>query len=65
VPVLFVWGSEDWARPSERLHDESLVSGAAAVTIAGGGHFLPLDKPDAVISHLKNIANQSRSETSA
>jgi len=54
VPVLFVWGSEDWAQPSERQHDQSLVAGAAAATIAGGGHFLPLDRPDAVISHLKD-----------
>ncbi len=54
VPVLFVWGSQDWARPSERQHDQSLVSGAAAVTVAGGGHFLPLDRPDAVISNVKD-----------
>ena len=65
TPVLFVWASEDWARPSERRHDESLVPGAATVTIAGGGHFLPLDKPDAVIARLKNLAGQSSSETSA
>jgi pimeloyl-ACP methyl ester carboxylesterase len=57
TPVLFVWASEDWARPSERRHDESLVPGAAAVTIAGGGHFLPLDKPEAVISHLNDFAS--------
>ena len=59
APVLVVWGSDDWARPSERRHDEGLVPGAAAVTIAGGGHFLPLDKPDAVISHLKNFAGHA------
>ena len=35
------------------------MPGAAAVTIAGGGHFLPLDKPDAVISHLKNFAGHA------
>ena len=69
VPVLFVWGSQDWARPSERRYDESLVPGAATVTIAGGGHFLPLDKPDAVIARLRtspvNRHRKRRHRTSA
>jgi len=52
LPALFVWGSDDWARPTERRHDEGLVPGARAVTIAGAGHFLPLDKPDAAITEL-------------
>jgi pimeloyl-ACP methyl ester carboxylesterase len=60
VPVVFIWGSEDWARSSERQHDQSLVPGAQAVTVAGGGHFLPLNKPEAVISHLKDFAIRSR-----
>jgi pimeloyl-ACP methyl ester carboxylesterase len=53
VPALIVWGGEDWARPAERQHDQDLVPGAKAETIAGGGHFLPLDKPEAVIAALK------------
>jgi len=59
LPVLFIWGSQDWARPSERQRDQSLVPGAGTVTVAGGGHFLPLDKPEAVISYLKDFATQS------
>lgn len=55
IPVLFIWGSEDWARPSEREHDRELVPGAKMVTVDGGGHFLVLDRPQAVISHMKDF----------
>ena len=55
IPVLFIWGSQDWARPAEREHDRDLVPGAKMVTVDGGGHFLVLDKPQEVISHLKDF----------
>src|SRR5262245_59237411 len=25
VPVLLIWGDQDWARPSERAHDQALL----------------------------------------
>ena len=45
VPVLLVWGDRDWARPSEREHDRTLIPGAQMVVVEGGGHFLALDRP--------------------
>jgi pimeloyl-ACP methyl ester carboxylesterase len=59
VPVRLVWGDKDWARPSEREHDRSLLSGAQMVTVENGGHFLSLDRPDAVIEQLKTAASSS------
>jgi pimeloyl-ACP methyl ester carboxylesterase len=53
VPVRLVWGAEDWARPDEREHERSLIPGVETVTIENGGHFLPLDRPDAVIDQIK------------
>ena len=53
VPVRLIWGDQDWARPSEREHDHSLLPGAQMVTVEQGGHFLPLDRPDAVIEQIK------------
>ena len=44
-PVLLVWGAQDWARPSEREHDRTLIPSADMTTIEHGGHFLPLDRP--------------------
>ena len=55
VPVLFLWGSQDWARPDEREHDRRLVPGADMVTVEHAGHFLPLDRPDEVIRHLREF----------
>jgi pimeloyl-ACP methyl ester carboxylesterase len=52
IPVLFLWGEKDWAKPAERAHDRDLVPEAEMVTIERGGHFLSLDRPDAIISHL-------------
>jgi len=52
VPVLLIWGDRDWARPSEREHDHNLIPGVRTVSVKQGGHFLPLDRPDAVTRHL-------------
>jgi pimeloyl-ACP methyl ester carboxylesterase len=45
MPVLLVWGDQDWSTLSERDRDLSLVAGAQAATVENGGHFLPLDRP--------------------
>ncbi len=55
VPVRLIWGDKDWARSSEREHDRSLLAGAQMVTAEHGGHFLPLDRPDAVIEQIKTL----------
>jgi pimeloyl-ACP methyl ester carboxylesterase len=52
IPVLLLWGDRDWSRPDEREHDRQIVPGAKMATVEDGGHFLPLDRPDAVIDHL-------------
>jgi pimeloyl-ACP methyl ester carboxylesterase len=56
VPVRLIWGDKDWARSSEREHDRSLLPGAQMVTVEHGGHFLPLDRPDAEIEQIKTLA---------
>jgi len=52
IPVLLLWGDRDWSRPDEREHDRQIVPGAGMATVENGGHFLPLDRPDAVIEYL-------------
>src|SRR3974390_2590527 len=52
IPVLLLWGDRDWSRPDEREHDKQIVPSAKMATVEDGGHFLPLDRPDAVIEHL-------------
>jgi pimeloyl-ACP methyl ester carboxylesterase len=45
VPVLLIWGDQDWAGPPERDHDRTLIPGVEMITMQNGGHFLPLDRP--------------------
>ena len=45
VPVCLVWGEQDWANPAERDQDHRLLPGSQVTTVANGGHFLPLDRP--------------------
>ena len=52
---VFELCSEDWAEPHEREHDRDLVPGAKMVMVAGGRHFLALDRPQAVVSHVKDF----------
>lgn len=52
IPVLFLWGAQDWARVDERQQDCQLVPGAEMMTVEGAGHFMPLDRPDEVIKQL-------------
>jgi pimeloyl-ACP methyl ester carboxylesterase len=45
VPVLLVWGEEDWAPPDERERTRALIPRAVVETVRNGNHFLPLDRP--------------------
>jgi pimeloyl-ACP methyl ester carboxylesterase len=56
IPVLLIWGEADWAREAERERDQRLIPGARMITVRRGGHFLPLDRPDAVIEELSATA---------
>ena len=55
VPVRLIWGEKDWATATEREHDRGLIPAAQMVTVENGGHFLPLDRPDAVIEHIRAL----------
>ncbi len=45
VPALLVYGGRDWSLPSEREATKRDVARARAEEIAGGNHFLSLDRP--------------------
>jgi pimeloyl-ACP methyl ester carboxylesterase len=45
VPVLLVYGEEDWAPPVERERTRSLIPNVTTETIRNGNHFLSLDRP--------------------
>lgn len=45
VPVLLVYGDKDWSRIAERERTRASIPNVVMRTIEGGGHFLPLDRP--------------------
>lgn len=44
VPVLLVYGEQDWAPPGDRERTRSLIPGVTMETVRNGGHFLSLDR---------------------
>lgn len=56
VPVLLLWGDEDWSKPAERTHDAGLIPNVQVTTIKHGGHFLPFDRPREVIDAIIGFA---------
>ena len=60
VPVTLVWGDKDWATPEERKNHNHLAGPSRAVTIDHGGHFLPLDRSEAVIEAISRDEGLSR-----
>lgn len=45
VPVLLAYGENDWSKPEERKATQQQIPGSRIETIAGGNHFLSLDRP--------------------
>ena len=59
IPILLIWGDQDWARPVEREHDRMLIPGVEMTTVKGGGHFLPLDRPRELTEAIIRFAARS------
>ena len=45
VPVLLVYGDQDWAPPAERKGTRSLIPNVRTEIVPNGNHFLSLDHP--------------------
>jgi len=56
VPVSLVYGEYDWSRETERLACRDLVPGAQLETVETAGHLMSLDRPGAVIDHVRAAA---------
>jgi len=58
VPVLLLYGDRDWSRREERQQTLSEIPDARLVTVENGGHFLPLDQPEAVVQNIRAFAHE-------
>jgi pimeloyl-ACP methyl ester carboxylesterase len=45
VPVLLIYGDQDWAPPVERERTRSLIPNVSTEIVPNGNHFLSLDRP--------------------
>jgi len=62
VPVLLIWGDQDWSRPSEREHDRKLIPNVQVTTLPAGGHFLSLDRPEELQQLIVHFADPQASQ---
>lgn len=60
VPVLLVYGDQDWSRVAERQATLREIPGARMTTVKNGSHFLPLDQPVAVLEQIRGFAQELR-----
>ncbi len=48
VPVLLMFGDQDWATQDERGRTRDLIPGVRMEVVKDGGHFLSLDQPESL-----------------
>jgi pimeloyl-ACP methyl ester carboxylesterase len=57
VPVLLVYGDRDWSQTAERERTRARIPNVVMKTIEGGGHFLPLDRPQELLDLLVGVVD--------
>ena len=55
LPVLLLYGEHDWSREDERDADRRSIPGARPRVVAGAGHFLSIEAPEAVVRAVEEI----------
>lgn len=59
VPVLLVFGDQDWATQDERARTRNLIPGVRMVIVKDGGHFLSLDQPESLQELIRKFATEA------
>ena len=63
LPVLVIYGDQDWSRQEERRRTVQAIPGARVETVADGGHFLSLDQPERLAELIKSFTGAKASQT--
>lgn len=63
VPVLLLYGEDDWSRPDEREANLKAIPGAKMAVVPNARHFLSLDAPDEVVRAIRDFAAGDRGAT--
>lgn len=56
APVHLIYGEKDWSRPSDRQADKQQVPHNEFTQIPNAGHFIALERPDALAELLNSLA---------
>jgi pimeloyl-ACP methyl ester carboxylesterase len=56
APVHLVYGEKDWSRKSDRQANKQLLPNAEFTEVPGAGHFIALERPDALAALLNSVA---------
>jgi len=62
LPVLVIYGDQDWSRQEERRRTVQAIPGARVETVANGGHFLSLDQPESLAELIKSFTGAQASQ---
>ena len=63
VPVLVIYGDQDWSRQEERRRTVQAIPGAKVETVADAGHFLSIDQPERLAELIKSFAGAKALQT--
>lgn len=56
APVHLIYGERDWSRKSDRQANKQILPGAEFTEVPGAGHFIALERPDALATVLNSVA---------
>ena len=62
LPVLVIYGDQDWSRQEERRRTVQAIPGAKVETVADAGHFLSLDQPEHLAELIKSFSGAEASQ---
>lgn len=62
VPVLLLFGENDWSTPAERKQIFQLIPNAVMQTMNDCGHFASIDRPEVVVSKVIDFINPIREQ---
>lgn len=56
IPVLLIYGKDDWSNQNERDANQSDIPAVETVIIEHASHFLSLDAPDVLVSNINKFS---------
>ena len=59
VPVLLIYGDQDWSHKEDRIATHQAIPHSRMETVPDAGHFLTMDQPQALLTHIRDFVGGS------